>query len=123
VFEHDTTQTNLDLGAPGASPGDQFLFAGDVFNHKGGKKLGRAAGTCTTMSSTEVLCVVNATLPGGELSVQGLFKSGPLFGGKTLQYPITGGTGVYRDARGYGTVQVPPNVPNEADANFVYYLQ
>jgi transposase len=30
-----------------------FVFAGDTFNHKGGTKAGRAAGTCTTLSTGE----------------------------------------------------------------------
>jgi hypothetical protein len=43
-----------------------------------------------------------------------LFVSGnpnPLF--------ITGGTGIYRNARGDGTIQVPVDVPDQTDANFV----
>jgi hypothetical protein len=122
LFEHDTSQASIDLGSKGPSPGDEFVFAGDVFDHKGGTKLGRLAGYCTTVSKTEVQCTVSTTLAGGELSSQGLFLSAQLFGGKTLSFPITGGTGIYRDARGYGTVQVPPNVPHETDANFVLYL-
>jgi hypothetical protein len=39
--------------------------------------------------------------------------------GETLPFAIVGGTGIYRDARGDGTVQVPVNVPNQTDANFV----
>jgi hypothetical protein len=45
-----------------------------------------------------------------------------VFGGKTLAFPITGGSGIYRNVRGSGTVNVPQNVPNYTDANFVLYL-
>jgi hypothetical protein len=45
-----------------------------------------------------------------------------LANGKTLPFPITGGTGSYKSARGYATVQVPPDVPNETDANLVLHL-
>ena len=46
-----------------------------------------------------------------------------LFGGKILAIPITGGTGVYRTARGEGTVQIPLDVPDQADASFVLHLR
>ena len=71
LFEHDTTQANIDLGDRGESAGDQYVFAGDVFDRKGGTKLGRAGGTCTTVSTGatgEVLCAVNLTLPGGQIA-------------------------------------------------------
>ena len=31
-----------------------------------------------------------------------------------------GGTGIYNGARGNGTAQVPPDVPNETDGNLVF---
>jgi hypothetical protein len=43
-----------------------------------------------------------------------------LFGrGDTVPFYIAGGNGIYRYARGDATIQVPPDVPNETDANFV----
>jgi hypothetical protein len=39
--------------------------------------------------------------------------------GDTVPLSIVGGTGMYQNARGNGTVQVPPDVPNQTDANFV----
>jgi hypothetical protein len=126
LYEHDTSMASIDLGAPQESAGDQFLFAGDTFNHKGGTRLGRAAGTCTTMSvgdAGEVLCVVNFSLPDGQIATQGLFVAAQLFGGRTVSFPITGGTGRYRHARGVGSVQIPQDVPNLADANFTLRLR
>ena len=38
IYHHDTSQASLDLGAPGESAGDQFLFAGDTFKRKGGTR-------------------------------------------------------------------------------------
>jgi hypothetical protein len=32
---------------------------------------------------------------------------------------VVGGTGKYNNARGDGTAQVPPDVPNQTDANYV----
>lgn len=124
IYEHDTQQTNLDLGSPGPSPGDAFVYAGDLFDHQGGTKLGRAGGQVTTTSggSTkpgDLLLTVTFALAGGQIEATGLFDSTALFSGQTLPIAITGGTGDYREARGDGTVQVPPDVPNQADANFV----
>ena len=122
LYHHDTSQASIDLGDTGESPGDEFVFAGDTFARKGSPKLGRAAGTCTTMSAGaagEVICAVNFSLPGGQITTSGLFVAAELFGGKTLGFAITGGTGRYRHARGQGTVAIPQDVPNLADANFV----
>jgi hypothetical protein len=43
LFEHDTVQHQVDLGGPGPGPGDQFIFAGDVFDRPGGVFLGTVA--------------------------------------------------------------------------------
>src|ERR671927_336931 len=48
-FEHDTQQASVDLGTPGTGPGDQFIYAGDLFDRAGGRKLGRTAGQCATL--------------------------------------------------------------------------
>jgi hypothetical protein len=123
-FEHDTSQTSLDLGSRGPGPGDQFLFAGDLFDHAGGTKVGHTAGQCTTLSGNtdagDVLCTQSFVLDGGQLVIQGAGDSGAIFvRGETVRFAIVGGTGIYSDARGDGTVKVPPDVPNETDANYV----
>jgi hypothetical protein len=46
LFEHDTVQHQADLGGPGPGPGDQFIFAGDVFDRPGGMFLGTTGGSC-----------------------------------------------------------------------------
>jgi hypothetical protein len=128
LFEHDTPQASLDLGGKGTNPGNLFVYAGDVFDHAGGSKLGRAAGYCMTMSGNaqnpgEVFCTATFVLTGGQIMWEGLFDSAALFTrGETLSAPITGGTGIYLGAQGFGTVQIPPEVPNETDANFVLHL-
>ena len=123
VYEHDTAQNQI---GKGDTLGDRFIYSGDLFDRKGGKFLGRVGGDCETMSTGahgETVCTGNFTLPGGQIITQGLFDTAGLFGGgKTLPWAITGGTGIYRNAHGYGTVLVPPDVPNLADAIFIFYL-
>ncbi len=110
------------------NPGNLFVFAGDVFDHAGGSKVGRTGGYCMTTSGNaqdagEVFCTATFQLTSGQITGQGLFSAADLFAnGKTLPFPITGGTGSYNSAHGYATVQVPPDVPNETDANFVLHL-
>lgn len=125
LYEHDTSQATADLGAKGDSPGDLYVFSGDTFTRKGGARVGRLGGTCTTTSvdpGGEQLCTATFTLPGGQIALQGLATTDELFGGRTLSFPITGGTGAYRHARGSGTIQVPVDVPGQTDANFVIHL-
>jgi hypothetical protein len=120
LFEHDTFQHQSDLGAPGQGPGDQFVFAGDVFDRPGGMFLGTAGGNCTEMSSNnraeQTVCTAMLNLAGGQLVVQG---KGDLMSGDTHPLTILGGNGIYTNATGTGTVQIPQDVPNQADANFV----
>jgi hypothetical protein len=51
--------------------------------------------------------------------VKGTLDSGALFARETNPLSIVGGTGIYRAARGDGTLQVPVDVPDLTDANFV----
>jgi hypothetical protein len=124
LFEHDTVQHMVDLGAPGPGPGDQFIFAGDVFDRPGGMFLGTTGGSCTTLTgndkSGKQACNGTFNLAGGQIVVQGVADTAGLFAsGDTTPLSIVGGTGIYQNARGTGTIQVPPDVPNQADANFV----
>jgi hypothetical protein len=126
LFEHDTQQGKVDVGPKGDSPGDQFIWSGDLFDHKGGKKLGRTGGTCDTTGTAphgDSLCTASFMLPGGQILTQGLSDTVALFSGETVRWAaIIGGTGIYRDAHGYSTVAVPTDVPNQTDAIFVLYL-
>ncbi|MGW5258370.1 allene oxide cyclase barrel-like domain-containing protein [Streptomyces sp. NPDC004012] len=98
------TQANsIDFPPPGPSQGDELIVAGNVLYN--GTTVGTYDETCATTrtgtdDSSTVQCVVTLTLPKGEITVQGVFpitRGGP--GDITLA--ITGGTGVYRTARGY----------------------
>jgi len=123
LFEHDTMQHQTDLGAPGPGPDDQFLFAGDVFDRPGGMFLGTAGGSCTDLPSRngteQTVCNATLNLAGGQLVVQG---TGDMASADTHPLTIVGGTGIYQNAAGTGTVQIPQDVPNQTDANFVLNL-
>jgi hypothetical protein len=122
AFDGGAIGTNGDGRQHG--PGDQFIFAGDVFDRPGGVFLGRTAGVCTTLTGNDKAGQQafsgTINLPGGQIALQGLVDTAALLGrGDTVPLYITGGNGIYRDARGDATIQVPPDVPNETDANFV----
>ena len=76
LFEHDNQQNFVDNNDQGPGPGDQFLFAGDVFDRPGGVLLGTTAGICTTISGNETAgqtsCSATFNLAGGQIVVQGI---------------------------------------------------
>ena len=123
-FEHDTQQTTVDLGTRGPGPGDQFIFSGDVFDHAGGTQVGHTAGLCTTLSGNdttgETMCTQTFLLDGGEITLQASGDTAALVRGEIVPMAIVGGTGIYSTARGDATVQIPPDVPNLTDANYVF---
>ncbi len=127
LFEHDTVQHQVDLNGEGPGSGDQFIFAGDVFDRPGGMFLGTVGGSCTMLTgdatSGKQACNGTFNLAGGQIVIQGVADTAALFGrGETAPVNIVGGTGIYQNASGNGTIQVPPDVPNQTDANFVLNL-
>ena len=124
LFQRDTVQYQADLGGPGPGAGDQFVFAGDLFDRPGGMWLGSGGGSCTTVTGNatagQQACAGTFNLAGGQVVVQGAVDTTALFvRGEKVPLTIVGGTGIYSNARGDGTVQVPPDVPNQTDANIV----
>lgn len=120
-FIHDTQQAQLDLGDKGDSLGDRYVFSGDLFDHEGGTKVGRVGGFCDAVSKGangegEDVCMVHYDLARGQLMASFIGDNAALFGGSPLPFSITGGTGIYRDAQGDGTVT------NATDADIVIHL-
>src|SRR5947209_19647846 len=91
--------TFLDLGAPGPSQGDEFIFHDLVFTPDGRTRVGHDGGSCVffDVAKQEENCTLTYSLPGGEITVQFL-NSPPA--AKT--FAVTGGTGTYRNVRGQG---------------------
>ena len=103
-----TTQLNLvDLGEPGFTLGDQIAFSDDLLGKPNGKPAGVDGGACTLIRVIDadaqtgtVQCQVTYSLKGGQVTTQGLLTltNGGFLG--TQVAAITGGTGLYRGARG-----------------------
>ncbi|MEU0598453.1 hypothetical protein ABZ484_09400 [Streptomyces sp. NPDC006393] len=93
-------------GVP-AAQGDRTVVRSDLYD-KNRKKVGETGGTCTTTRTTgggAEVCVVTYTLPGGQLTAQGMVFGILTNGRPTLPPPpfdnaITGGTGVFDRAHG-----------------------
>ena len=68
-------------------------------------------------------CNTTFNLAGGQIVIQGVADTAAVFHrGDVVPFSIVGGTGTYQNARGTGTIQVPPDVPDLTDANFVLNL-
>jgi hypothetical protein len=103
VTEIIVQEAAIDLGEPGDSLGDQFVFSGDLF--RAGEKVGIDGGVCTLvrlepMVSATSQCVATAELPKGQITVQGLLTFSEETEGEPSQLAITGGTGKYKEAQG-----------------------
>jgi hypothetical protein len=98
----------LDLGSPGPSLGDEFVFSEELSKRR--REVGMSGGVCT---ATEVVppydvltfhCVATLSLRRGQITLQGLIEiqgeddSGP------FKVAITGGTGAYRGAGGEAVI-------------------
>jgi hypothetical protein len=87
----------LDLGKQGPSLGDETLFH-DILK-RNGKSVGKEAGFCKITALTadgfEVECLQTISLPGGQITAQGLTTNAPV-----KRLAVTGGTGSYFGADG-----------------------
>ena len=96
VIEHARSDTVIDTGKTGDTSGDLLTFHNPVFDAANAKQVGRDQGQCTRIvagSSWE--CTWTTFLPGGHITVEG-----PFFDTRDSVVAVTGGTGVYRNARG-----------------------
>ncbi|WUD78316.1 hypothetical protein OG937_44690 [Streptomyces sp. NBC_00510] len=90
----------IDVGGPGMSLGDEAIGFSDFFQN--GRKVGTGGFVCTVISLQKSLrqCESTLRLAQGDITLQG-------FAPFIVSFPtrftlaITGGTGAYRDARGY----------------------
>lgn len=99
----------LDLGAPGRSVGDQFIFSGNLLStgKSADRVAGRLGGFCvvTDLERNAGQCSTTAVLPEGQIAVQGEQEGIPAFPSPVTN-AITGGTGEFRKAQGQMTRRV-----------------
>jgi hypothetical protein len=112
---------NIDVGAPGLSLGDEVVFAGNLL--RDGKQVGRVGVVCTFVSTqnadrVEAQCPATATLPGGQITIQGVIVNRAL----NWTLPITGGSGRYDSARGE-VVSRDVSTPTQPQVELTFYLK
>jgi allene oxide cyclase len=97
VIEHATTDATTDTGAAGDSAGDILTFANEVFDRADAHSVGTDQGYCVRIVvGKSYECNWTTILSDGQITVEGPFLD---TGDSTLA--VTGGTGRYRNARGF----------------------
>jgi hypothetical protein len=97
----------IDVVPHGLSAGDYYVLAGKIIRH--GVADGFSTAQCTyTDTSGPVLrvCAVDYALANGLIVTSGYIDGSA--SGHAVTLVVDGGTGPYRDARGYGTLQPTP---------------
>jgi len=101
VVEHADTDFVVDLGATGDSLGDLLAFGNPIYDASNSDQIGRDEGSCVrTNPGVAWECTWSTLLDGGSLTVQGPFTDD----GEDAVLAITGGTGIYSNARGEMTL-------------------
>jgi allene oxide cyclase len=115
VVEHADTDAVIDTGAAGDSSGDLLTFANDVYDATDTSVVGTDQGDCIRIVPGATWeCRWVTVLDDGSITVEGPFSD---TGSTALA--ITGGTGVYRDARG----QMKLVYHNDAGTAFDFYFR
>jgi allene oxide cyclase len=99
VIEHATTDavTNPGVGGKADNVGDILTFANEVFDRTNSRHSGHDQGMCVrTVAGAAWECWWTTFLAGGQLSVEG-----PFYDARNSRLAVTGGTGAYRNARGW----------------------
>ncbi len=109
VIEHATTDTVVDTGAAGDTTGDLLTFANDVYDVTNTTVVGTDQGECVRIDPVAGSweCRWVTILEGGSISVEG-----PFYDTADSVLAITGGTGIFRNARGQMKLLSGDN-PNE----------
>jgi len=110
------SSTAIDVPPAGLSPGDGYVLAGRVARH--GTADGLSTAQCTyTLTKGPVLrvCTVDYALHNGLIATTG-YINGPAKGAP-VTLVVDGGTGAFKNARGYGKLQ-----PTSTGSNVTLYL-
>jgi hypothetical protein len=117
-----TEFAEIDAGAAGFSLGDEVVFAGDL-TRRDGTPVGRYGVVCTFVSTAnadrvEAQCPATATLPGGQITVQGMVVNRSV----NVTLPITGGSGQFQGAGGQ-LVQRDVSTPTQPQVELTFHLE
>jgi Allene oxide cyclase barrel like domain len=99
----------IDVGAPGTSLGDYFVFSDIVYRR--GEEVGTSGGQCVVVAGTPpyatftAQCVATLDLERGQITLQGLVEFQSDDDPNPFTVAITGGTGKYRGASGEARVR------------------
>ena len=120
VVERAITDTVQEFHPPNMSLGDVLGFHNPVFNAEDERQVGHDNGQCTrtvAKGKTEWECFWTTFLAGGQITVEG-----PYFDdGTDTTLTITGGTGVFVEARGSMLLHARGN-PVGSEFDFVFTL-
>jgi hypothetical protein len=104
----------VDVGKPGPSLGDINVITEDVYRN--GKRVGTSDITCTVvriqMPKFAAECFNTTTLPGGQITAQGIVTSDQIEQAP-FEQAVTGGTGAYEGVGGVLTVDEAGDKPAE----------
>jgi hypothetical protein len=103
----------VDVGPPGPSPGDIYVFRDELFSHEDpSRKVGEALGRCNLIDpvSGRFECTIVSSFAHGTITTDGVLVNVP---GVVSVGSITGGTGAFRGVRGEAHVDLgPPEGPH-----------
>jgi len=113
-----TEVSQIDLGAPGPSLGDEIVFSGKLL--QGGQQIGHQGAVCTTVSlqRQEAQRIATYSFGGGQITAQALFILGSA---APYEVAITGGTGKCGGAK--GEIHVRPATPTNPNGILTFQLK
>jgi len=116
VIEHADSDAVTDTGKSGDSVGDILTFANDVYDAANKKKVGTDQGFCVrTVAGKAWECWWTLFLARGQITVEG-----PFFDTSNSLLAVTGGTGAYKNTKGWMDLKFHNDKGTEFD--FVYHL-
>ncbi|MFI1471431.1 hypothetical protein [Streptomyces wuyuanensis] len=97
-----TGTTMVDNGTPGPGLGDQIIITAKLFRN--GRSYGTEAAVCTRVAPATTHCTGTFSLPLGQVTWQHLKTTPVGTPPSDFDVAVTGGTGVYRTARGHAHI-------------------
>jgi len=98
----------VDVGPPGPTTGDLYVWVDDVFTPDGSQQLGQAFGRCNLIdpaAGSFGCTIVGVFNDGSTITMEGILYNVP---DNLSVFAITGGTGDYQGATGESTSELGP---------------